>query len=346
MNLSRLAGLVRHRSPGGPPRDSTGPTHHEANPVRPDALSEFRLFAIVKTWMDEDVIYATVRNAFVQGAEAVFVVDNGSTDATLRRAQDAGATVAEVFDTTGFDGPMAQTLMNAVVARESLRSGAEHVWWLYLDSDEFPEGPEGMSIVDYLATLDRGFRVVGSACVNHLPDQKPEYLPGFHPIDFQPLCYKFHPSWTSICGQDHWKHPLQRFDRSAHFIVSRAGSHWAICPQPLVEPSGGIVTHHFQYRNEALTRAKLQLTCGPGSRRTALYGADGADGFSRRCRSLDAVYSQKWDDVEIEVDRTLAASGELRPWPSMVNIRRWYSLSDLDAARNPLINDSTATETA
>jgi len=338
MNRSRLAGLLPGRSPGGDPgptTDRTGPTHHEANPDRPELLSGFRLFAIVKTWMDEDVIEATVRNAMVQGAESVFVVDNGSTDATLLRAQEAGATVAEVFETSGFDGPLAQTLMNAVVARESLRSGAEHVWWLYLDSDEFPEGPGGVPISEYIATLDRRFRVVGSVCVNHLPTGKPEYLSGFHPIDFQPLCYEFIPSWMPICRQNHWKHPLQRFDRHANFIVSRAGSHWAICPQDLVEPNSGIVTHHFQYRDEALTRAKLELTCGPGSPRTALYGADGMDGFSRRRRSLDAVYSQKWDDVEVEVNRNLGATratGGPHPWPSLANVRRWYSLSDLDAA--------------
>ena len=216
MHRSRLADLVRGRSPSGalgPPADRTGPTHHEANPARPHVLPEFRLFAIVKTWMDEDVIEAIVRNAAVQGAEAVFVVDNGSTDATVQRARAAGATIAEEFQTTSFDGPLAQTFMNAVVARESLRSGAEHVWWLYLDSDEFPEGPAGLSVAEYVATLDRRFRVVGSVCVNHVPGGKPEYVPGFHPIDFQPLCYEFSPSWTPMCGQNHWKHPLQRFDR-------------------------------------------------------------------------------------------------------------------------------------
>ncbi len=201
------------------------------------------------------------------------------------------------------------------MARESLRSGAEHVWWLYLDSDEFPEGPSGLSLREYLATLDRRFRVVGSACVNHLPTAKPEFIPGFHPIDFQPNCYEFEPRWTPICGQRHWKHPLQRIDRGAHFIVSRAGSHWGICPDELIEPEGGIVTHHFQYRDEALTRAKLDLTCGPGSRRTALYGGSGQDGFNRRRRSLDAVYAQAWDDVEIEVGTTLAATDGPRPWP-------------------------------
>jgi Glycosyl transferase family 2 len=336
MRLSRLSRLGRAGSPAGPsqPTDNTGPRRAEANPSQPDALADFRLFAVVKTWMDEDIVAAVVRNAFTQGVESVFVVDNGSTDATVERAEEAGATIAEVFDTPAFDGPLAQVLMNAVVARESLRSGAGHVWWLYLDSDEFPEGPDGTSLIEYLATLDRRFRVVGSACFNHLPNEKPEYLAGFHPIDFQPLYFEFLPAWTPMCGQrSHWKHPLQRFDRGGNFIVSRPGSHGGICPQDLVEPEGGIITHHFQYRDEDLTRAKLQLTCGPGSRRTALYGANRMDGFSRRLRSLDAVYAQRWDDVEVEINRTLAALDPPRPWPAMDSVRRWYSLNDLHAAR-------------
>ncbi len=334
MRAPRLSRAARAGSQVGPPADNTGPSHAEANPSQPDVLGDFRLFAVVKTWMDEDIVAAIVRNAFTQGVESVFVVDNGSTDATVERAQEAGATIAEVFETAAFDGPLAQVLMNAVVARESLRSGSEHVWWLYLDSDEFPEGPGGTSLIEYLATLDRRFRVVGSAYVNHLPNEKPEYLPGFHPIDFQPLYYEFLPVWTPMCGQrSHWKHPLQRFDRGGNFIVSRAGSHWGICPQDLVEPEGAIITHHFQYRDEDLTRAKLHLTCGPGSGRTALYGTNQLDGFNRRLRSLDAVYAQRWDDVEVEVNRTLAASDPPRPWPAMADVRRWYSLSDLNSAR-------------
>ena len=188
-------------------------------------------------------------------------------------AEAAGAIVAEVYKTEAFDGRLAQALMNAVVARESLRTRASHVWWLYLDSDEFPEGPGGQSIREYLATLDQRFRIVGSTPLNHVPDAKPEYLAGYHPIDFQPLFYTFEPVRQPPCHLGHWKHPLQRTDRFGHFVLSNPGAHTAICSESLVEPSQGIVTHHFQYRDEELTRAKLELTCGPGSRRTELYAS-------------------------------------------------------------------------
>ena len=136
-----------------------------------------------------------------------------------------------------------------------------------------------------------------------------------------------------MCGQWHWKHSLQRFDRHGHFIVSRAGSHWGICPDQLLEPEGGIVTHHFQYRDEDLTRTKLELTCGPGSSRTGLYGPSGHDSFNRRLRSLDAVYSQSWDAVEIEAGRTLEGAELLRSWPDLGRVHRWYTPDELEAAR-------------
>ncbi len=62
------------------------PQGSRPNPEDPDLLTDFLLFAVVKTWMDEDIIEATVRNAFAQGVDCVFLVDNASTDSTLDRA--------------------------------------------------------------------------------------------------------------------------------------------------------------------------------------------------------------------------------------------------------------------
>jgi hypothetical protein len=305
---------------------------HEPNPTCPDTLSEFEVFALIKTWMDEDVIEATVRNAMMQGATSVFIVDNASTDETVQRAVSAGAEVGEVYETDAFEGRLVQTFMNAVVARESLRCGAEYVWWLYLDNDEFSEGPDGMSIREYLATLDRRFRLVGAQYFNHFPTGKPEYLSGFHPIDFQPLCYEFWPTRQPPCGLGHWKHPLQRFDRHGYFLLSNPGAHSGHCSEALIEPHGGIVTHHFQYREEDFTRAKLELTCGRSSARTALHENEGFDGFTRRLQSLDAVYNQRWSEV-ITVPNRTSSSQEPTPWPHLGRVRRWYDLQDVESAR-------------
>ena len=305
---------------------------HQDNPRHPALLPEFRLCAVIKTWMDEDIIEATVRNAFAQGADAVFLVDNASTDATLANAIAAGAVVSEVYDTEVFDGRLVQPLVNAVVARESLRSGAEHVWWLLLDSDEFPEAPGGRTVREYLGGLDRRFRVVGATYINHLPSDRPEYVEGFHPIDFQPLCYVFEPANFPPCPLGHWKHPLQRFDRNGQFVLSNDGAHLAYSSDPLVEPTEGVFIHHFQYRDEQITRAKLDLLIGPGANRVALHESAGFSGFARRRRSLDAVYRQQWEAMDVPPNRREAAHRSPAPWAGLESVKRWYERDDAKRA--------------
>jgi hypothetical protein len=108
--------------------------------------------------------------------ERVYLVDNASTDDTVARAVGAGAELAEVFRTACSQESLRILIMNSVVWRVSSAESSEHVWWLWLDADEFPEGPEGQTIKQYLDGLDRRFRVVGSRYYQHFPDYKPEYI--------------------------------------------------------------------------------------------------------------------------------------------------------------------------
>jgi hypothetical protein len=333
MRLRSVAHRLRRRRPAEPSSSLGGYIRHEPSPDDPDPIHEFALCAVVKTWMDEDIVEATVRNLQTQGVDAVYLVDNASSDDTVQIARSAGAELGEIYETSVFDGPLAQTLMNAVAARETLRRDAAHTWWLYLDSDEFPEGPQGTTLRDYLSSLDRRFRTVGASYVNHFPSAKPEYVSGFHPIDFQPLCYDFAPARWPPCEWGHWKHPLQRLDKNGRFVVSNDGAHSALCNELLKAPMGGVVTHHFQYREEAATRAKLELTCGPGSARTTLHEAVGFDGFARRRSSLDAVYSGRWADVETIPNVDPSAALHPRPWPGLATVHRWYRPDELTAAR-------------
>jgi hypothetical protein len=89
--IARRARRALRRLAGQVPRHAIDAA---ANPVDPDTLPEFRFFAVLGTWMEEDVVEATVRNAFAQGVEAVYLVDNASTDATVEWAVAAGATLA------------------------------------------------------------------------------------------------------------------------------------------------------------------------------------------------------------------------------------------------------------
>jgi glycosyltransferase involved in cell wall biosynthesis len=305
----------------------------EANPARPDLVSGFRFFAVLGTWMEEDVVEATVRNAFAQGVEAVYLVDNASTDETVAVAVEAGATLAESYRTEVYEERIRILLMNAVVTRVSLAAEAAHIWWLWLDADEFPEGPDGQTVADYLGSLDRRFRLVGSTYYNHFPTAKPEYIPGFHPIDFQPMCEQFVPAMPRYCGQPHWKHPLQRYDRQGPLLVSMQGFHGAtlLRDKRVIEPVGGIITHHFPYREEAASRKRMELLCG-GPDRNVYNDAIGNSSIKKRFETLDAVYGGHWERVDSLRSHNPNFGVHPEAWPDLSSPHRWYEKWQLDAA--------------
>lgn len=318
--IRRLTGGGRGRAP----RQAGRRPESEANPDHPELLPDARLFAVLGTWMEQDVVEATVRNALAQGVEAVYLVDNASTDATVERAVGAGATLAESFRTEVYEERIRILLMNGVVARMSLASEAAHVWWLWLDGDEFPEGPAGTTVADYVRGLDRRFRLVGSTYYNHFPTTAPAYVPGFHPLDFQPMCERFVPEQPGYCTQPHWKHPLQRFDRSGPFLGSLMGFHGAtlLMGEPVIEPVGGIVTHHFPYREEAATRRRMELLCG-GVARNRYNDSIGNSSIKKRFDTLDAVYRGAWDEVDDLSTRRPHLGVHLEAWTGAPS-PRWY----------------------
>jgi glycosyltransferase involved in cell wall biosynthesis len=335
MVLRTVGRLTRRRS-GGRGSDRQGARFPlcEPNPTDPEVLSDWRLFAVLGTWMEEDVVEATVANAFAQGVEAVYLVDNASTDGTVARAEAAGAVLAESYRTEVYEERVRMLLMNAVVARVSLASEAAHIWWLWLDADEFPEGPDGRTVADYVGSLDRRFRLVGSTYYNHFPTGTPQYISGFHPIDFQDLCERFVPDQPGYCEQPHWKHPLQRFDRRGPFLSSLQGFHGAtlLMGERVTEPVGGIVTHHFPYRDEEVTRKRMEQLCG-GANRNGYNDAIGNSSIKKRFDTLDAVYSGRWDSVDSLQTRAARAGVHPQPWPDPSSSRRWYDADQLADAR-------------
>jgi Glycosyl transferase family 2 len=324
----RAAGRLLRRVGLRPPLPGPWVVAQE-QPTAPNRLAEFRLFAIIGAWMEEDVIAATVANAFAQGCERVYLVDNDSEDGTVREAEAAGAELAEVFSTERYDEVLRLDIMNRVVREVSEASGAEHVWWLWLDADEFPHGPRGLTVREFLEPLDRRFRIVGARFINHFPDREPAYVTGFHPLDFQPLCEEH----LLGCALKHRKHPLQRFDRGGKPIHSDRGFHQATSDErPLLEPTEAIYLHHFPYREPAVTRRRLAMLCGTDEtgRTRVQDGDDAADGMVPRFETLDAVYSGDWERV-----RNYRFDGEFSvakpiPWttlapPSDLAVRRWYA---------------------
>jgi hypothetical protein len=305
---------------------------HEANPDDPRIIGDFRFFAVLGTWMEGDVVGATVRNALNQGCEEVFLVDNESPDDTVAEALAAGATLSRTYRTDSYDETLRISLMNDVVREQSEACGADHVWWLWVDGDEFPHGPGGLTLHDYLASLDRRFRIVGGRYFDHYPTGEPAYVPGRHPVDFQPLCDEIS---GRFCELGHRSHPLQRFDKHGPPITRTGGYHMAKSSErPLKEPTQGIYVHHVPFREEAVTRERLRLLCeaeeGRPSRNQANDDRLGgrASGITLRFRSLEAVYEGRWDEVQRKGKGGVPGVNP-RPWtewvpPEDVGFSRWY----------------------
>jgi hypothetical protein len=283
--------------------------------------------------MEDDVVAASVKNAFAQGCERVFLVDNESPDRTVSVAVEAGAELAESFSTRTNDPFIRHRLMDEVVARASAADGSAHIWWLWIDADEFSNGPRGLSVREFLSTLDESFRIVGARYINHYPGSEPHYLSGFHPLDFQPLAEEL-PDRT--CWSWHRKHPLQRFDRGRPEIQSNVGFHWCESTErPLHEPTESIFIHHFPFRRKeaAVRRMGTAFAQTPG-----LAAREGPPESSARLQALEAVYAQDWETVRHHIaPRFRRPEGAPVPWaelvePEHVAVRRWYSAEDLASA--------------
>jgi hypothetical protein len=97
----------------------------------------------------------------------------------------------------------------------------------------------------------------------------------------------------------------------------------------MLEPTGGIVTHHIQHREEEFTRARMDLLCG-GPLRNAYNDSVGNRGIKRRFETLDAVYHQRWGDVNNLVGAGVGV--DLHPWVGAPHPARWYSEEDRQRA--------------
>jgi hypothetical protein len=313
----RLDGGKAHPPEGRPPWLPSSPSGwviDAEQPARPEPLEAFRLFAVLGTWMEEDVVAATVGNAFAQGCERVYLIDNASSDATVERAVAAGAILARSFREEHYEELERLAQMQEVVDEVSAAAGDQHIWWLWLDADEFYRGPDGLTVHEYLATLDRSFRVVGARFLNHLPSHEPAYVDGRDPLEFQSLYYEMP---TPNCELAHYKHPLLRLDRDGTPIRAGGGFHVADSDELLVEPRRPLTCHHFSFRAEESTRRRLARLVGEATETEARTRGD-EKCFSAhlrvRLRALDAVYGQDWEHMPIFPPCVPGYPLELRDW--------------------------------
>lgn len=265
------------------------------------------LYAILGAYNEEDIVYATVKHAFHQGCERVFLVDNGSQDRTVEEALSAGAELALSYETSKYFELLRIRIMNDLVERISLESPHGSIWWLWLDADEFPEGRDGATVGAMLARTPDDCRIAGASVVNHFPTSEPYYACRRHPGDFMPYGEAFDPACLKVkhCPHCHWKHPLQRFTRSAPPVRALSGFHAAISAEPLLEPAEDIVIHHFPFRDKESTLRKYAKLCDSetaGANRMSFDDSVSINGRScirRRYDNLLHIYNGEWDKVSI-----------------------------------------------
>ena len=311
----------------------------ENTPTPPDSSANPTLFALIGTWYEEDIVYASVKNAFVKGCDRVFIVDNNSPDNTVEEALSAGATLAKSFETQGYDELRRIRMMNEAMQDISESTGLETIWWLWLDADEFPEGPHGVSLKEFLSVLHSKYRVVGVKYINHYPVDLPYYIPRFHPLDFEPWCEEFDATEFGHCALGHWKHPLIKYidKKRKPIITPTAGTHRAVCEEQLIEPMSEIIVHHFPYRDREATYKRLEALCTPredGTIRNQTNDAriGHASGITKRYRNLENVYSGRWDEVDNLHLRPPTKGVALHLWEHPVT-HRWYFDQELRSAR-------------
>lgn len=293
------------------------PTIHQDQPPNTEPLPSFRLFAIIGAWHEADVIASCVANAFEQGCERVYLVDNGSTDGTVEAAVEAGATLMSTFTSPFYDESLRIHHMESVTRFITNQENDEHVWWLWLDADEFACGPGDTLIRDYLASLDRRFRVVGARYLEHFPSDPADLPPvARDPLRGIPMCVE---NTMGFCFLGHRKHPLVRQDRAGPFLEMGVGFHQLASARGVLEPTEPIWLHHFPYRAPAVTRARLMLLCGDDGGNSRISGHEQLEmlkesNSSRRLRELESVYTADWPNVEY-----VQRFGPLVDWRSVVD---------------------------
>jgi len=278
--------------------------------------------AVMCVWNEEDIIESTVKHAFAQGCSNVFIIDNASTDRTVDIATNAGAILADSFESEYFNEYQKIAYLNTVVKKYNESTNEDNIWWLYIDADEFPNIDCDITIIDFLKQLDPSVRAVQGYFYNHIPTHPPYNVPGYHPADFMQLANK----------SNTYKIPLIRYDKGKQHFYSGVGAHnFDTCGESVSIASDVLNIHHFNYRRQEDTfRRLMQLT------KKSANGISRIDWFDeneqKQKKSLDAksMYHNRFDNAKYiynENKYKILMTDELQY--SYNNIVRWYNKNEL-----------------
>lgn len=112
-------------------------------------LDEFAFYAFLFVYNEADIIESTIKNAYSQGCEKIFFVDHQSDDNTVEIAIKNGAVLYDKYRSRYFEEDKKVIYSNKCMEEISITSNSDHVWWLFIDADEFPHGPFGKTIREY-----------------------------------------------------------------------------------------------------------------------------------------------------------------------------------------------------
>ena len=277
----------------------------------PAPTAPVRLYALLGTWNEDDIVYATVRNAFEQGAQRVFVLDDESDDDTCSEAEAAGAEVLR-FSNEGWYNVGTQMSRYRDVINEQTRLAGAPVWWLIIDADEFVVGPDGSTVAEFIAGLDPRVDVVGCRVLDHYPSGEADYIPRTNPVAVQPLArWRNHP----CCPWGHWKHSLVCLREPDSVRV--LGGYHRHRPREgmMIEPEQSLLMHHIQFRNRVDIEQKLDRAYAPGGR---LAGRSTYYSSRLRYENLDLVYRQQWHSIRSVFPGGPRYGMQLEPWQTLV----------------------------
>jgi len=283
-------------------------------------LPSFSFHAVMFTWYEGDIIAATVENLWKQGVDSVFIIDNDSPDDTREVAEAHGAEITSVYKSNNFIEAMKVRKINELSRKIVEDSPSDHVWILYLDADELPTGPDGLTIREYLEGLDRQFRVVGSYWINHKPNLSLQNIPGFHPGEFQ-LFASYHT--PGVCDLEHNKHQLIRHDKHGPEILAGPGFHWFDSAVLHYEPTDSLWNHHFNYRQYDITEKRLSCL---NETRMAQRNAVARKRTGNECG--ECFWSRRYKDLKSQYE----CQPDGQTWSEMVttpSIPKWYSEQEL-----------------
>lgn len=275
------------------------------SPLQTDRTDKPLVYAIISTWHDGDIIAATVKNCFENGCTRVLVLDNASPDNSVEAAKAAGAEIAEVYQTEYYDDDLRIRKQNNIIKEIVEKEKNRELWFVTLDADEFPSGINGEPFRDTLGRLPGPIRTIGSNAIDLYPTGDERYEIGDHPA----TCFSQGINRTAkfACPQHHWKHVAIRYFNGLYDVAQSRGNHYPAMPTKtasILEPKIELPIFHCPMRNYEDAKARLTALCGKqndfGYHRSA--GDDdaiGGQGAIKRFKSLEAIYAQKWHEVEL-----------------------------------------------